>query len=536
MFETLQTGIKELDLILDGGIRYPRDTAAFVFITGGPGTGKTILGLEMVTRAWLARAEGDGVFLFYSVEQTPRDLQRKLEGDFGGYFGCERNVRVVEDGLLGKVRIEVDAPGGGVNRLLLLQANPAALQVEGGTRGRPAVDIEWIQAEIGNLARVDNVVLACIDNVGLLLSDLKYVQKRAALLQTRRDLARYRIHGIFIQEEPGSPESRLPSPEEFSTDLLLRLSFQNLAPSFKARMIEVEKARHQYYYRGSHHFSIVGKGLQREHFLGARSERGPGVHIYPSVPTQLSLLRDATVNQRPPRGPERLLFGVPELDAAFPEGHGPLIRSSTVLLAEPGSSYTSFALRFALQGLAQEEPAFFVSTKEDEDAILRMCAQTPELAELTAGPGGPLRPGLHLLYLHPELIPPGKFTWDIVDLVGVESPIPESVPRHRRLAFDNIRALDVRFPLIQEPEFLVLALLDLLRHQGVSPLFVSMLPPGRWEQVSPRFDSTPYVTRFDNVLHIFPRVRDGQSQVWCRILKAVGAHHPHEPFALHSLR
>ena len=45
MFDTLRTGIEVLDLILGGGIRFPRDSAAFVFITGGPGTGKTIPGL-----------------------------------------------------------------------------------------------------------------------------------------------------------------------------------------------------------------------------------------------------------------------------------------------------------------------------------------------------------------------------------------------------------------------------------------------------------------------------------------------------------
>jgi KaiC/GvpD/RAD55 family RecA-like ATPase len=84
VFDLLRTGIDGLDAILAGGIRFPTDTAAFVFVTGGPGTGKSLLGLEIVTRAWLAAADGTSC-LYYSVEQPPETLHKKLESDFDWY-------------------------------------------------------------------------------------------------------------------------------------------------------------------------------------------------------------------------------------------------------------------------------------------------------------------------------------------------------------------------------------------------------------------------------------------------------------------
>ena len=90
-FATLKTGIDGLDGILGGGIRYPDDAAAFACIAGGPGTGKTLLALEMVVRAWLT-AE-DGTFLYYSVEHSPDSIEKKLAFDFG-FFGVDFDADV----------------------------------------------------------------------------------------------------------------------------------------------------------------------------------------------------------------------------------------------------------------------------------------------------------------------------------------------------------------------------------------------------------------------------------------------------------
>ncbi len=81
MFQTLKTGIDGLDAVLGGGIRYPEESSCFVFVTGGAGTGKTLLAMEMLTRAWL-RADNGATLLYYSVEHSPQTLHAKLTEDY----------------------------------------------------------------------------------------------------------------------------------------------------------------------------------------------------------------------------------------------------------------------------------------------------------------------------------------------------------------------------------------------------------------------------------------------------------------------
>src|SRR5690606_12063039 len=157
--------------------------------------------------------------------------------------------------------VEAKTPRGRT-RLVLTQANPAALEQAG--RQSAVVDVDWILAELGTYRLAGRVHMVCIDNIGLLLTDLDYFGKRTALLATRRALMQGHVHGIFVQEEPDFRDLRIPSAEDFSTDLLVRLAFRVQLESFKARPIEILKARHQYYYPGGHPFSIAGRGLNRD--------------------------------------------------------------------------------------------------------------------------------------------------------------------------------------------------------------------------------------------------------------------------------
>ena len=521
MFETLPTGIDGLDAILGGGIRYPEGTAAFLFITGETGTGKTLLGLELLTRAWWSEDQGGRTFLFYSIEQSPEDLYKKLVFDFGNYFGAPEAVRRVEGENPHKICLEIDCASGGTNRLVITQAIPALPESKGFK-----IDIEWIQAEIGNYGAVDEVGMVCIDNVGLLLNDLEYFEKRAALLSARAHLMRHRVHGIFIQEE--SPTTtRFPSAEELSTDVLIHLSFLE-SGRFKSRSIEILKARHQYYYRGKHHFSIAGKGVNRQLYLGARSERGPGTHIYPSVPAQLSIARDESQLRVPARGDEPIDFGPPEIAAVFKSGSGPTQNSSTILLAEPGTRYTGFALSFLAGGVSAGKASLLVSTKEDEDAISRICQRRDYLAELRNDSGNGLAPLFRLLYLHPEFLSAGKFTSDIVRMCEAGAD-PTSEPAVERLAFDNVYQLHRRFPLLEGQDFLIPALLDLLRYRSITPFFIDHVPAsGGTGELG--IDLATHLSTFDNVFQLFLRQEDSQHATYLRILKSVGNEYDTQAF------
>ncbi|MBL9079499.1 MAG: AAA family ATPase [Planctomycetes bacterium] len=514
-FATLKTGIDGLDGILGGGIRYPDDGAAFVCLAGGPGTGKTLLALELIVRAWLDGADG-ATFLYYSVEHTPESIHKKLASDFD-WFRSGARIATQPREVPGKQVLLAESPHG-TTKLVTTQARPASMQQK-SARGT-TIDIEWILAEIENHRLVDPVQLVVIDNVGLLLTDLEYFEKRAALLEVRRRLLESRIHGIFVMEEAHPRDLRLPSAEEFSTDLMIHLSFREEATDFKARAIEISKARHQYYYRGVHHFSIAGRGITRDVYLGARNERGPGIHIYPSVAAQLSMARDQAQFTVPARGDHAIDLGHPDLDAAFLRDTGPALRSSTVLLAEPGTRATFLALRFLAAGLRQGERVLFVSTREDRDAIRRICQREPVLRDVCLGPDGRFAPDFRVVYLHPEFIAPGKFTWDLMRLCqgGHDRGQPRPVAR---MAFDNLFRLQDRFPLIVEQRFLIAAMLDMLRYEGITPLFVDMVPPGTNGGGSD-FDPSPYLVGFDNVLHLY-FARQGNDQApRFRVLKSVG--------------
>lgn len=520
-FATLKTGIDGLDGILAGGIRYPDDAAVFLCLAGGPGTGKTLLALEMVVRAWLDDEEG-ATFLYYSVEHAPEAIQKKLASDFDWYRkkrAIEAQPREVPN------KLTLRAAGSG-SELTLTQARPAALQQK-NARGT-TVDIEWILAEIENHRMVGPVRMVVIDNVGLLLTDLEYFEKRAALLEVRRRLLEHKIHGIFVMEEAHPRDLRLPSAEEFSTDLMLHLSFQDEAADFKARALEISKARHQYYYRGVHHFSIAGRGITRDVYLGARNERGPGIHVYPSVAAQLSMARDQAQFAVPTRGDAPIGLGHPDLDRAFLHGTGPALRSSTVLLAEPGTRATFLALRFLAAGLRNGERVLFVSTREDRDAVRRICQREPALAACLDAEGR-FAANFRVVYLHPEFIAPGKFNWDLIRLCqgGHADGAPQPVTR---LAFDNIYRLQDRFPLITDQRFLIAAMLDMLRYQGVTPFFVDMAPPGAW-QGRGDFDPSPYLVGFDTVMHTW-FADENRNQPFFRVLKSVGNDYANEPVAI----
>lgn len=161
----------------------------------------------MVVRAWLSADDGS-TFLYYSVEHSPESIHRASKRTSTGSTGAKVEPQPRE--VPGKLVLEA-AGKHGRSRLILTQARPAALQQK-SARGT-TVDIEWILAEIENHLLAAPVRMVVIDNVGLLLTDLEYLEKRAALLETRRRLLESGIHGIFVMEEAHPRDLRLPWPK-----------------------------------------------------------------------------------------------------------------------------------------------------------------------------------------------------------------------------------------------------------------------------------------------------------------------------------
>jgi hypothetical protein len=307
---------------------------------------------------------------------------------------------------------------------------------------------------------------------------------------------------------------------------MLHLSFREEATDFKARAIEISKARHQYYYRGVHHFSIAGRGITRDVYLGARNERGPGIHIYPSVAAQLSMARDEAQFTVPARGDTPIDLGHPDLNAAFLHDSGPALRSSTMLLAEPGTRATFLSLRFLAAGLRPANGCCSCRRAKTATRSVASAMREPVLRSVCLR-RRQVRANFRVVYLHPEFIAPGKFTWDLIRLCqgGHADGEPQPVAR---MAFDNIFRLQDRFPLITEQRFLIAAMIDMLRYEGVTPFVVDMVPPGA-SRGRTDFDPSPYLVGFDTVLHLFFEQEEPGSHAFFRVLKSVGNDYRLEP-------
>ncbi len=184
------------------------------------------------------------------------------------------------------------------------------------------------------------------------------------------------------------------------------------------------------------------------------------------------------------------------------------------MLAEPGTRYTYLALRFLAASCLDGESTLMVSTKEDQDALQRIMEREPTLRPCL-GPNGQPIERFRLLYLHPEFISAGKFTWDLLNFTESD----EGGQPVTRLAFDNMYRLEDRFPLLSGQTFMIPALLDMLRYRGVTPMFMGLVPPGPGDGRL-AIDPGPFLMTFDHVFSLFLR-DEGDAQRPCvRILKS----------------
>jgi len=73
--------------------------------------------------------------------------------------------------------------------------------------------------------------------------------------------------------------------------------------------------------------------------------------------------------------------------------------------------------------------------------------------------------------------------------------------------------------LLANQNFMIPALLDMLRFRGVTPLFVDLVPPGS-AKGRRDFDPATYMTNFDNVLHLYLEDEDDAPRPYLRVLKS----------------
>lgn len=212
------TGIPGLDTILGGGLL----PGSCTMVSGGPGTGKTTLGLQFLCGG-VHRQEGG---VYFTFEELPEQIYRDAAA-----FGWD--LPALEQ----------------AGRLQVICISPEVLL-------REAQSVDGLLDQLG--ARV-GMRRAVVDSLNLLreacapLEDL-----RRCFYLLRNAFRRLHVTSVMLFEEP--PRGQ-PDPTEFVADTLIRLSSDRIG-RHRVRHLEVYKHRGSAYYPGQHIFVLNQAGLR----------------------------------------------------------------------------------------------------------------------------------------------------------------------------------------------------------------------------------------------------------------------------------
>jgi len=303
------TGIQGLDEITGGGLPRGRPT----LVCGGPGCGKTILGMEFLING-ARQFDEPGVFM--SFEETIEDLAM----NFASLGLDPRPLSVHKKLALDYVRIE-----------------PNEIQETG------AYDLDGLFIRLGHAidsVGAKRVVLDTIETLFAGLSDTRVL--RAEL---RRLFNWLRTKGVtaIVTGERGEGTMTRHGLEEYITDCVIMLDHRVVEQNATRRLRVVK-------YRGSTH------GANESPFFIDES----GISVLPI--TSLGLQHSVS--------PGRLSTGVPALDEMV-GGKGYFRGSSILVTGTAGSGKTSLAGYFAEAGCRRGESALYFAFEESAAQITR---------------------------------------------------------------------------------------------------------------------------------------------------------------------
>ena len=302
-----RTLVRGLDEILEGGLPESRTTV----ISGGPGCGKSVLGLEFIYRGALAGMPG----LFVTFEESVAAVQQNALT-----MGWDLQSLVTK------------------GRLFLLSANQdSKLFVSGGYdfRGLLAI-IEGLSKEMG----AKRIVIDALDVLLRISNDPEL--ERNELYALHASLNRNEMTALLTAKLVETES--LPTRYEFldyMADCVIQLD-QRAEAQVATRRLRVKKFRGSNFGRNEYPYVITDDGI----------------HIIPVSTVKL---------RHKPLGP-RIHTGCPELDAILGGGFR---RASCVLVAGgTGAGKTSFASTFVRAADVAGEAALYVGFEESEEAIV----------------------------------------------------------------------------------------------------------------------------------------------------------------------
>lgn len=303
------TGIKGLDTITGGGLPKGRPT----LITGGPGCGKTLLGMEFLVRGATEYGQ-PGVFL--SFEESEQELTQNV-ASLGFNLPDLAKRKMLSIDVVRAERSEIEETGEYDLEGLFVRLDHA----------------------IGRI-KAKRVVLDTIETLFATLSNQQIL--RAELRRLFSWLKNRGVTAIITAERGGGTLTR-HGLEEYVSDCVILLDHR-VIEQVSTRRLRVVK------YRGSVH------GTNEYPFLIDET----GFSVMP--------ITSLTLDHRAPT--ERISTGIVQLDAML--GGMGLYRGGSVLISgTPGSGKTSIAAHMVNGACARGEHCLYFSFEESQDQILR---------------------------------------------------------------------------------------------------------------------------------------------------------------------
>lgn len=320
------TGVRGLDSVLGGGI--PRGT--LTLLSGGPGTGKTMLGLEFLVRS--AQAGQAGILLTFEERE---DALRGYAGGFGW------NIP------------ELEAAG----RLAIISARiqpDAILAGDFDLRG-----ILGILRKKTEKIQADRLLIDAPDVFLRLLGDA--AKERAEMHTLYEWLRDAKLTTLLTVKDPAGSEFAHYEFLDYMADCVIHLD-QRVDEQITTRRLRVIKFRGSPYGRNEYPFGISSHGVQ----------------IIPV--TQTSLQHRALG--------ECLSSGIVGLDRILDGGYRR--NSCTLITGGSGTGKTTFACTFVQTATSSNERVLYLDFEESWDALVS-CMHGPGIDLMPALDSGRLR-------------------------------------------------------------------------------------------------------------------------------------------------
>ncbi len=295
------TLVAGLDEVLHGGLPVGRTT----LVSGGPGSGKTVLGVELLYRSALAGEPG----IFISFEESPEAIRRNAGS-------LNLDLAALEEG----------------EKLIILDGRIDPEVIRAG-----AFDIKALLAILGGQSQALGATFAVIDAIDGLLRLLDDPRLEREQLEILHDwLTKQDMTSVLTVKSSGERSEQTDYDFlDYMVDCVIKLD-QRVDGQISTRRARVLKYRGSSYDRNEHPFAITEQGIR-------------------FVPVTSVRLRHAASD-------EILSSGNTQIDQMLGGG---LVRSSTILISgASGTGKTSLAATIAQAACEREERVLYMQFEE----------------------------------------------------------------------------------------------------------------------------------------------------------------------------